>query len=332
MTTSTIKSELEELYQTMVRIRAFDMQIGPLYATGLIRGSAHEYVGEEAIAVGAISTIGRQDFVTSTHRGHGHCLALGMEMRGMMAEIMGRVTGYCRGHGGSMHITSLKHGMLGADGVVGGGLAIAVGAAYAGNLQGRGSVVLSFFGDGASNEGTFHEALNLATVLAAPVVFICENNQWALSTPVKSTMSAETIASRAASYSMPGVQVDGNDVLAVQAAVSQAVARARNGEGPSLIEAVTYRIKMHSVFAAADTRAPEELELWDSRDPIKRFAKHLISEFDCRQDDLDRLTESAEAEVEDAIEFAKSSPQPDPNEALQNVYAPASWLKEGVLA
>ena len=222
--------------------------------------------------------------------------------------------------------------MLGADGIVGGGLAIAVGAAYAGNLQRRGSVVLAFFGDGASNEGSFHESLNLAAVLAAPVVFICENNQWALSTPVTAAMRAETIASRADAYGMPGEQVDGNDVLAVQSAVSQAVARARNGEGPSLVEAKSYRMTPHSAFASTDNRAPEELQLWATRDPIKRFARHLVSEFGCRQDDLDHLAQNAEAEVADAIEFAKSSPQPDPSEALQDVYAPAPWLKEGVLA
>lgn len=322
----------EELYLQMARIRAFDSRVLDLYQERLIRGGVHQYIGMEAIAVGACGALDSDDFITSTHRGHGHCIAKGLDLRRVMAEILGRETGYCRGKGGSMHITSIEHGMLGADAIVGGSLALAVGAAYGLRVQGRNSVVVSFFGDGASNQGTFHEAANLASVLDAPVIFICENNQWALSTPVRAVMRIEDVAIRAAGYGFPGVVVDGNDVLEVRAAVEVAAARARKGSGPTLIEAKSYRITTHSAYASADARSPEELETWRQRDPIARFSRYLEEEIGVEPSRLEELTEQARQEIEDAIEFGLASPEPPPSQAVEDVYAPAEWLKPGVLA
>ena len=246
--------DLEAYLLQMMRIRAFELRVLDLFEEKLVRGSAHPYIGMEAIAVGVCSALEPQDFITSTHRGHGHCIAKGLELPRMMAEILGRETGYCKGKGGSMHITAMEHGMLGADAIVGGSSALGVGAAYALRLQGKDAVVVVFFGDGASNQGLFHEAANLASVLSVPVVFVCENNQFAISTPVQRSTSVPDIAVRAAGYGFPGVVCDGNDVLAVRAAAVTAVARARAGEGPTLIEAMCYRMLGH-FFGAEIGRA-----------------------------------------------------------------------------
>lgn len=322
---------LERLYLQMELIRAFDTRVVELFDRKLVRGSAHPYIGMEAVAVGVCAALGADDYITSTHRGHGHCLARGLDPARMMAEILGRESGYCRGKGGSMHITAMEHGMLGADAIVGGSHALAVGAAYAARLQGRNSVVACFFGDGAANEGSFHEALNLAAVLDAAVIFVCENNQWALSTPVSTTMRIADIADRAASYGFPGVVADGNDVLTMNEVTVQAVSRARAGDGPTLIEAKTYRMTPHSAFATGATSTAEELEAWGAKDPIGRLAGHLLAQ-GIDQLRLDQLREQAIMEVDRATEFAIDAPAPSGDQAIEDVYSPSDWLRPGRLA
>jgi acetoin:2,6-dichlorophenolindophenol oxidoreductase subunit alpha len=323
---------LEQDYLTMQQIRAFEAKAMELFADKFIRGSVHPYTGQEAIAVGVCGALRDGDYITSTHRGHGHCIAKGLELRPMMAEITGRATGYCKGRGGSMHITAMRHGMLGADAIVAGSLAMAVGAAYGLRLQGRDAVVVAFFGDGAAQQGIFHEAANLASILSAPVVFVCENNQWAISTPISCAIRIDNIADRAAGYGFPGRVVDGNDLLLVREVAGEAVERARGGDGPTLIEAKTYRITPHSAATPTDTRDPAELAHWREQDPIGRFGKHLVDSGAATEGRLEELAERARAEVEDAAAWALESPYPEPTEALEDVYAPADWLTPGRLA
>jgi acetoin:2,6-dichlorophenolindophenol oxidoreductase subunit alpha len=323
---------LEELLLQMWRIRAFETRAMALFEEKLIRGSVHPYVGMEAIAVGVCSALGPQDYITSTHRGHGHCIAKGLELRLMMAEILGRADGYCRGKGGSMHITAMEHNMLGADAIVAGSTAIAVGAAYGLRLKGEDGVVVCFFGDGASNQGVLHEAANLAAVLSAPVVFVCENNQWAISTPVGAATRVENIADRAAGYGFPGVVADGNDVLGMRSVAAEAVARARAGEGPTLIEAKSYRITPHSAATQTDLRDPAELDEWRARDPILRFARHLHEEGGLSEARLEELEASAKKDVDAAVEWALASPRPEAGAELEDVYAPSHWTRWGRLS
>ena len=325
-------TELEQAYLTMERIRTFEAKAMELFQEKYIRGSVHPYTGQEAIAVGVCSALRDGDYITSTHRGHGHCIAKGLELRPMMAEITGRATGYCRGRGGSMHITAMRHGMLGADAIVAGSLAIAVGAAYGLRLQGKDGVVVAFFGDGGAQQGIFHEAANLAAVLDAPVVFVCENNQWAISTPISCAIKIENIAERAAGYGFPGEVVDGNDVLAVRGVAQRAVERARGGDGPTLIEAKTYRITPHSAATPTDNRDPAELARWREQDPIGRLTKHLVESGESSTARLEELAARARAEVDDAAAWALESPYPDPAESEEDVYAPAEWLTPGRLS
>jgi pyruvate dehydrogenase E1 component alpha subunit len=323
---------LEAMYRRMITIRRFELRCMDLFGEKLIRGSVHPYIGQEAIAVGVCDVLADSDFITSTHRGHGHCIAKGLDPRLMMAEITGRATGYCRGKGGSMHITAMRHGMLGADAIVAGSVAIAVGAAHGRRLLGAGGVTVSFFGDGASNQGIVHEAANLAAVLRAPTVFVCENNQWAISTPIEQAIAVPDIAARAAGYGFPGVVVDGNDVLAVREAAAEAVERARRGEGPTLIEAKTFRIRPHSAATPTESRPAELIDRWAQRDPIDSFARVLVERHDVEQARLDELAQEVEAEIEAAVEFALASPPPDAEVALEDVYAPADWNAAGRLA
>jgi pyruvate dehydrogenase E1 component alpha subunit len=323
--------QLEHSLLQMQRIRAFEAKAMQLFQEKLIRGSVHPYTGMEAIAVGVCSALGDQDYITSTHRGHGHSIAKGLDLKLMMAEITGRATGYCGGKGGSMHITAMRHGMLGADAIVAGSLAIATGAAYALRLQGKDAVVVSFFGDGASNQGIFHESANLASVLTAPVVYVCENNQWAISTPFRDAVNVPDVAVRANGYGFPGVVVDGNDFFAVHEAAEQAVARARAGEGPTLIEAKSYRITPHSAATPNDNRPPDELEHWRSRDPIARFATALVDRQLVSADRAAEIEAEAVREVEEATDFALASPFPAPEAAVADVYAPSEWNADGRL-
>jgi TPP-dependent pyruvate/acetoin dehydrogenase alpha subunit len=321
----------EELLLRMWRIRCFELKAMAMFEEQLIRGSVHPYVGMEAIAVGACAALRASDLITSTHRGHGHCIAKGLELPRMMAEIIGREDGYCRGRGGSMHITAIAQGMLGADAIVAGSAAIAVGAAHSLRLQGRDDVVVCFFGDGAANQGILHEACNLAGVLSAQVVFVCENNQWAISTPFSASTRVSNIADRAAGYGFPGVVVDGNDVIAVLEAMEAAVERARRGGGPTLLEAKSYRITPHSAATKTDLRPASELDEWRARDPILRFSRALAAHGVSEQR-LGEIEQQAQRELEEAAEFALASARPEPASAIEDVYAPAPWASAGRLS
>ncbi|RDI73752.1 Pyruvate/2-oxoglutarate dehydrogenase complex dehydrogenase (E1) component [Gaiella occulta] len=324
-------AELEDFLARMWAIRAFELRALDLFGEKQIRGSVHPYIGMEAIAVGACAALRPDDLITSTHRGHGHCIAKGLSLERMMAEIIGRSDGYCRGKGGSMHITAIENGMLGADAIVAGSSAIAVGAAHGLRLRGSDAVVVCFFGDGASNQGILHEACNLGAVLRAPVVFVCENNEWAISTPVSATTRIENIADRAAGYGFPGVICDGNDVLAMREATSAAVARARAGDGPTLIEAKSYRITAHSAATTTDLRPAEELDSWRRRDPIVRITK-LLEERGVETERIEAIELEARTAVAAAVEFALASPRPEPPQESEDVYAPSTWTADGRLA
>jgi 2-oxoisovalerate dehydrogenase E1 component len=315
--------ELEAIYRTMLRIRRFDEGVADLFQEGLVKGTAHSYVGQEAVAAGACAALEASDFVVSHHRGHGHCIAKGASLDRMMAELMGRVTGYCKGLGGSMHIAALDLNILGANGIVGAGIGIGSGAALSNKLRGRNAVGVAFFGDGATNEGIFHECLNLASLWKLPVIFLCENNQYGLSTSIKESTSIDRISKRAAAYAMPGVTVDGNDVLAVHAAVQEAVARARRGEGPTLIEALTYRWGDHSMRANLPRyRSDEEQAQWRKLDAIARFEQVLEGEHGFTRATLDLIGGEVEAELRAAREFAIASPEPTLQDLEGAVYAP----------
>jgi acetoin:2,6-dichlorophenolindophenol oxidoreductase subunit alpha len=324
--------QLEEMYVRMLRIRAFETRITELFEQKAFRGPAHQYIGMEAIAVGVCAALREDDYITSTHRGHGHCIAKGLELRPMMAEILGRATGYCKGKGGSMHITALRLGMLGTDAVVGGSLAIAVGAGYGLQLQGKDAVIAAFFGDGAINQGLFHEAANLAAVLAAPVVFVCENNQWAISTPIETVTRIGDLATRAEAYGFAGEVVDGNDVVAVRDVAGAAVERARAGGGPTLIEAKSFRVRPHSASSQSDDRSPDLISAWEKRDPIGQLERRLADQHGVGAERLSELGDRVTAELQDAVEYALASPAPDPESAIEDVYAPSSWSKPGRLA
>ncbi len=308
-------------YRQMCRIRAFEREIYELNKKGLIPGTAHLYIGMEAIAVGSCAAMRDSDLLTSTHRGHGHSIARGLDLGRMMAEVLGRADGYCRGKGGSMHITDVSRGMLGADGIVGGGIPIAAGAALGMRIKGVSSVVFCFFGDGACNQGSFHEALNFAAVNRLGVVFICENNLWALSTPFAQTTAGGSVANRAMAYGIPGQRVDGNDVEAVFGAATEAAARATEGAGPSLLECVSYRWEPHSIFTRREVRPSQELEEWKSKDPIARYRRVLIHNKDATVNELKAIDSEVEAEVARATTFAMNSPIPNPDTADQDVFA-----------
>src|SRR3989440_9433770 len=319
---------LESLYTTMVKIRRFDEKTAELFVQGLVKGTAHSYVGEEAVAAAACANLKADDYIVGTHRGHGHCIAKGARVDRMMAELFGRVDGYCRGLGGSMHIAALDLNILGCNGIVAAGLPIGNGAALAARLRRTDRVVIAFFGDGASSQGVVHESLHLAAFWKLPIVFMCENNQYALSTSSKRTIAGESIAGRAAAYASPGVRVDGNDVLAVYEAVKTAVARARAGDGPTLIEAVTYRWGGHSMRAnLPDYRKKDEEREWMEKDPIAR----LHSELERRGTSIMRLKELEEAvegELDRAVRFATESAEPTVEIMESSVYAPHAPVTE----
>jgi 2-oxoisovalerate dehydrogenase E1 component len=314
---------LERLYADMVRIRRFEERVVELFKAGAVKGTAHSYAGEEAIAVGACAHLRPDDYVASYHRGHGHCIAKGAQTDRMMAELMGRATGYCGGLGGSMHVADLERNILGANGIVGAAMPLSVGAALAVRLRGGDQVVIAFFGDGANNQGIFHESLNLAAVWQLPVLFVCENNQYALSTSYRQTTAVDSVASRAAAYDIPGVRIDGNDVLAVHAAVGEAVARARAGEGPSLIEAMTWRWGQHSMRAnLRDPRSDQDMAAWIARDPIRQFGEVLTTRELVTGKALETIDAAATRELDQAVAFAEASPEPDEDVLAKAVYAP----------
>ncbi len=308
------------IHRTMVRIRAFETRVEELFLAGELPGFVHTYVGEEAIAAGVCAALEPGDQITSTHRGHGHAIAKGVTMRAIMAELYGRETGVCRGRGGSMHVADFSRGMLGANGIVAGGLGIAAGAALAAVRLGTGAVVAAFFGDGAVNKGTFHEALNLAAVHALPVVYVCENNEYAQFTSRRRTTSVEDLACRAVAYGIPGVTVDGNDAGAVHGATRAAVARARGGEGPTLLNLLTYRFGGHYVGDAEVYRDRDEVAARRAGDPIPRWEAALEGEGWLDDAARTAVWGDAEREVEDAVAFARRSADPDPDSALDLVF------------
>ncbi|MEW6439403.1 MAG: thiamine pyrophosphate-dependent dehydrogenase E1 component subunit alpha [bacterium] len=311
------------MYTTMLRIRRFEEKIEELVLLARISGFVHLSIGQEAVAAGVCGNLEASDYITSTHRGHGHVIAKGADVRLMMAELFAKRTGYCKGKGGSMHIADLDLGILGANGIVGGGPPIAVGAALASWYRGARNVCACFFGDGASNQGTTHEAMNLASVWRLPVVFVAENNRFGEFTRQADHQRVESVADRAAGYDIPGVVVDGNDALAVYEAAAEAIARAREGKGPTLLECKTYRIKGHFVGDGESYRQPEEVRQWKApdRDPISRFEKKLVEMKILTEKKVEQLKGSVQSEIEEAVRFAEESPEPDLGDLLQDVYA-----------
>ena len=312
--------QLMDLFTTMKRIRRFEERVSDLFANNRLPGFVHLYIGEEAVAAGVCATLKPTDYISSTHRGHGHLIAKGGDPKLMMAELFGKNTGYCKGKGGSMHIADIDLGMLGANGIVGGGPPIAAGAALAAQYLGKDAVTACFFGDGASNQGTTHEAMNLAACWKLPVIFVVENNQFGEFTHQSKHQTIEDIAERASGYDIPGVIVDGNDVMAVYEAVSEAVSRAREGKGPSLVECKTYRVKGHFEGDPMAYRDEEEAKEWMARDPIKQFEKKLLEMGVLTQEKIEELDGTIEMELDEAVRFAEESPFPDPSELIQDVY------------
>lgn len=316
------RDRLLQIYERMQAIRRFELAVREDFAKGRIPGFVHLYAGEEAIAVGVCTHLGDQDFITSTHRGHGHCIAKGCDLNGMMAEIFGKVTGLCKGKGGSMHIADVGKGMLGANGIVGGGFPLAAGAGLTAKVKGTGQVAVCFFSDGASNQGTFHESANLAAIWKLPVIFVCENNQYAESTPVWYSTAARTIADRAHGYDIPGVVVDGQDVFAVYEAAGEAVRRARAGEGPTLIECKTYRHFGHFEGDTQKYKRASDVDLYmGNRDPVAVFKATVLERGLLQEEDLRQVEERVTAAVAAALEYAKASPLPSAADLETDVFA-----------
>ena len=315
--------QLRHMLRQMQTIRRFEERASADYHAGDIYGVVHCYIGEEAVAVGVCAALNRDDQIISTHRGHGHCIAKGADLNRMMAELYGRETGYCKGKGGSMHIADFDIGMLGANGIVAGGIAIVTGAGLAAQLAGNGRVAVSFFGDGAANAGPFHESVNVAAAWKLPMLYVCENNLYAAQTPADGTTATIDIAARAAGYGIPGVVVDGNDVLAVYDAATEAVARARAGDGPTLIECKTYRWRAHTERPTQpDYRPPDEIEAWKKLDPVARLIAHLKSHQGQFSDaEWQRMDQEILAEIETSVGYAKSSAFPAPEAALEDIFA-----------
>jgi TPP-dependent pyruvate/acetoin dehydrogenase alpha subunit len=310
-----------DMLRRMWVIRCFEQSVVELFRRGLITGATHVSLGEEGTAVGACAALKDGDYITSTHRGHGHCIAKGGELKPMMAELLGKADGYCRGKGGSMHIADIELGILGANGIVGGGLTLAVGAALSCQYLDTGCLALCFFGDGAMNQGGFYEGANLASIWKLPLIYFCENNQYALSTPIARNSAVLDLSERAAGLGFPGVRVDGNDVLAVHEVVQAAAGRARSGEGPTLINAVTYRWEGHTMSDPQAYRTREEVDAWKKQDPIARFEKELLERGVLTEAQARQTEQEARREVAEAVEFAKSAPEPALSSLRDGVYA-----------
>ena len=310
------------MYRTMVLIRRFEEMLYLLFSTRDMPGSMHQYNGEEAVAAGVCAHLGRADYITSTHRGHGHCIAKGADVRAVMAEMFAKSTGCCRGMGGSMHIADFSVGMLGANGIVAAGIPIAVGAGITCQVRGNGAVAVAFFGDGAVNEGAFHEAVNLAAVWRLPVVFVCENNLYGFSTHYRRVTALADIADRAAAYGIPGHVVDGMDAAAVYEAAGAVIRRAREGAGPALLECKTYRFRGHSRFEPSTYRTQEELEEWKKRDPITHMAHLLRARMGAAETELEEAEAEASRLIDEAVRFSEESPDPAPGDWRRYIYAP----------
>ncbi len=317
--------QLLQVYATMLRVRRFEERARELYAAGRIPGFIHLSIGQEGVAVGACAPLRRDDYVLSTHRGHGHLIAKGGSLRGLMAELYGKRTGCCKGKGGSMHIADASVGYLGANGVLTSGCVLAPGVGLSIQMRKTDQVVVTLFGDGAANRGPFHEGINLAALWRVPAVFVCENNFWASTTAHELSTAGGSIAARAAGYGIPGVTVDGNDVLATYAAVAEAVDRARRGEGPSLIEARVTRFMGHYEGDPQGYRSKQEIEAGRRGDPIDRLRRHLAQQGRLDQAQAERIAAAVEAEVQDAVDFAEGSPRPEPHEALEDLFVHYPW-------
>jgi acetoin:2,6-dichlorophenolindophenol oxidoreductase subunit alpha len=317
------KNEKIEMFRKMLLIRAFEQKTQDLYARGLIPGLAHLYIGEEAIAVGVCTNLRDGDYITSTHRGHGHVLAKGADPKYMFSELLGKKNGYCKGKGGSMHIADVALGILGANGIAGGGIPIACGSGFSSKFRRTDQVTVCFFGDGAANTGSFHEGVNFASVKKLPVIFICENNLYSISIHVKESFLVKNISIRTGGYGIPGVTVDGNDVLAIYEATREAMNRARSGEGPTLIECLTYRWRGHhegDPNQGTRYRTKEEIEEWMKKCPIKRFEDILLQDGTVSANEIDKLKKEVLEEIEDSVKFAMESPFPEKEDLYADVY------------
>jgi len=310
---------LSEMYKKMICIRRFEEKVVELYADGYIKGFVHTCIGEEAVAVGAITPLREDDYIVITHRGHGDCIAKGMRLDLMFAELLGKKDGYCKGKGGSMHLSDMNSGVIEAVGIVGSSIPLACGAALAIKLRKSDKVSVCFFGDGASNTGGFHESLNMASCWKLPVVLVCENNSYAISTSTSMSTSVKNIADRAVAYNIPGVAVDGNDVVAVYRAVKTAIDRARRGEGPSLIECKTYRWRSHGEGETDAYRSKEEVEEWKRKDPIENLRRKLIGMNILSEEEDGHVKSDATRLIDEAVQFAKTSPFPNPTEAMNDI-------------
>jgi pyruvate dehydrogenase E1 component alpha subunit len=312
-----------ELYEKMLTIRMFEEKAIELFEQNLIRGNIHSCNGQEGVSVGVCSNLRPEDFMVNTHRGHGNCIAKGADLKLMMAELLGKATGYCKGKGGSMHIADFEGGNLGANGIVGGGIPIAVGAGISIQNRSADQVVVCFFGDGATNQGTFHESLNLAALWKLPVIFVCENNLYALSTPIREAVSISRISDRATAYGIPGMSIDGNDILEVYSKTKEAVERARAGEGSTLLECITYRIFGHFTGdpgRGITYRPKDEMQQWLQRCPIKRFKEHLFQKRWLTEGLEKKIALTVNTSIEEAVRFAQESPFPSPEEATQDLF------------
>ncbi len=322
--TNFSSEEMQSLYRNMLRIRRVEEQLGKDSRSGRLPGPVHLYIGQEAVGVGVCSQLDDSDWIASTHRGHGHFLAKGGDTNLLMAEVYGRETGICKGHGGSMHVADFSKGIIGANGIVGAGISITTGAAWAAKLDGKGAVAVAFFGDGAANQGVLCEALNVAVLWQLPVIFVCENNGFSEFSP-SSTVTAGRIVDRAKPYGAAHEEVDGNDIIAVHRCASRAIARARNGEGPTLVEARTYRLRGHVeaevTFLGGSYRSEEEVAEWARRDPIPALAARMLDAGQATQEDLDRIDADIQGEVAAAVEFAESSPLPSVEQSTKFMFA-----------
>ncbi|HAF60596.1 MAG TPA: pyruvate dehydrogenase (acetyl-transferring) E1 component subunit alpha [Clostridiales bacterium UBA9856] len=317
------KDQLLAWYETMYKMRRFEEEVFEFYKQGLMPGLAHLYMGEEAVATGVCAALNDSDFIGSTHRGHGHLIARGADIKRMMAEILGKVDGYCRGKGGSMHIMAMDKGILGANGIVGGGIPIATGAAYMAKYKKTGQVAVSFFGDGASNEGTFHESINMAAAWDLPVIYVLENNLYGISVDIRDVTNTPNLADRAIGYGIPGVIVDGMDVTEVYEAAKAAIERARSGAGPTLIECKTYRWQGHHVGDPATYRkrkSETEKEDWMAKCPIDCLKAEMLSTKKAKASDFEAIETAVNKEIEESVNFAKESPYPDVSEVFHDIY------------
>lgn len=319
------KKKHEQLYESMLRIRRFEETAIDVFSAGKIPGFIHLYIGEEAIASGVAGALEEDDQITGTHRGHGHCLAKGMRMDRMMAELYGKRTGYNKGKGGSMHITDFSCGVLGCNGIVAGGIGLATGAAWGHQLLGDDRVVACFFGDAASNRGSFHEAVNMGAIWSLPVIYVVENNGWGISFSTKDAINLADLSERAKAYGIPGIAVDGCDVLAVYEAAKAAVARARRGEGPTLLVCNAPRIRGHEEGDPQTYRSKEEVERAKKNDPLPRYRSYLLENEILSEQELKAIADRVEAEVQTAVEFADESPYPEPEEAMEDLFVEEVW-------